>query len=543
MVGTGYNKKRFLEGKELCTLFVWSRGSYGLGTRGRAGVWLELPVSVWLCVFTPLKLSNGDDIPGQPKTEDERRRRKWRTFPHVFAQDGISFSMRTSLISKEASKLVDAVSSTRRVTRRTAATSSYFDNSRQTRSKTVASAIHVKHEVGDSNVAIKQESGSEDGCDDSSVLSEANTTDIEDLLKPEPSPPPSSRKRKRASLVAADAVATKAERSSPRSQSRKPRKVIVKEEEDVKVEVPNSLPKKKATKSRKPPPPPGSVAPPPNWEKMYDLIKDMRLRNPTAPVDTMGCAELYWRNSTEQERRFHILVALMLSSQTKDTVTAVAMHRLHTELDREHDDGNNEDGGADASKKPAVRWDTTTHSAGHSTLTISNILRVSATRLIQLIQTVGFHNLKTKYLRSTASILQSHYNSDIPRTAADLMALPGVGPKMAYLCMSSAWGVDDGIGVDVHVHRITNLWGWVRTKTPEETRVLLEAWLPREKWREINWLLVGLGQTVCLPVGRRCWECALAGTGLCRAEIKGGRNGSGPKGRMEAKMEIKVEEM
>ncbi|KMU87199.1 endonuclease III [Coccidioides immitis H538.4] len=114
---------------------------------------------------------------------------------------------------------------------------------------------------------------------------------------------------------------------------------------------------------------------------------------------------------------------------------------------------------------------------------------------------------------------------------------------MAYLCMSSAWGVDDGIGVDVHVHRITNLWGWVRTKTPEETRVLLEAWLPREKWREINWLLVGLGQTVCLPVGRRCWECALAGTGLCRAEIKGGRNGSGPKGRMEAKMEIKVEEM
>lgn len=75
--------------------------------------------------------------------------------------------------------------------------------------------------------------------------------------------------------------------------------------------------------------------------------------------------------------------------------------------------------------------------------------------------------------------------------------------------------------VDVHVHRITNLWGWHATKTPEETRRWLEGWLSRERWHEINRLLVGLGQTVCLPVGRRCGECDLAGTGFCKGEVMG----------------------
>ena len=90
---------------------------------------------------------------------------------------------------------------------------------------------------------------------------------------------------------------------------------------------------------------------------------------------------------------------------------------------------------------------------------------------------------------------------------------------MAYLCMSAAWGRTEGIGVDVHVHRITNLWGWHKTKTPEETRAALEAWLPRDRWHEINHLLVGFGQTVCLPVGRKCGECTLGQRGLCPSAV------------------------
>jgi endonuclease-3 len=111
-----------------------------------------------------------------------------------------------------------------------------------------------------------------------------------------------------------------------------------------------------------------------------------------------------------------------------------------------------------------------------------------------------------------------------------------VGPKMAYLSMSVAWGRDEGIGVDVHVHRITNLWGWHKTKTPEETRAALQAWLPKDKWHEINWLLVGFGQVLCTPVGRKCGECVLPEEGLCPSAVGVKRV------KKEAKVEIKMED-
>jgi endonuclease-3 len=90
---------------------------------------------------------------------------------------------------------------------------------------------------------------------------------------------------------------------------------------------------------------------------------------------------------------------------------------------------------------------------------------------------------------------------------------------MGYLTLSAAWGRHEGIGVDVHVHRITNLWGWHKTTTPEQTRAALESWLPRDKWHDINNLLVGFGQTICLPVGRKCGECGLAERGLCPSAV------------------------
>lgn len=135
------------------------------------------------------------------------------------------------------------------------------------------------------------------------------------------------------------------------------------------------------------------------------------------------------------------------------------------------------------------------------------------------INKVGFHNLKTKYIKQTAEILRDKWKSDIPDSIEGLVSLPGVGPKMAYLTMSAAWGRDEGIGVDVHVHRITNLWGWHKTQTPEQTRAALESWLPRDKWHDINNLLVGFGQTICLPVGRKCGDCKLADRGLCPSAV------------------------
>jgi endonuclease-3 len=113
----------------------------------------------------------------------------------------------------------------------------------------------------------------------------------------------------------------------------------------------------------------------------------------------------------------------MLSSQTKDPVTAAAMKNLQENLE----------GG----------------------FNLEGLLKVEPERLNELIAKVGFHNNKTKYIKATAELLRDKWNGDIPETIEGLISLPGVGPKMAYLTMSAAWGRDEGIGVDVHVHRIT----------------------------------------------------------------------------------------
>ncbi|KAJ0159078.1 Endonuclease III -like protein [Colletotrichum tanaceti] len=259
------------------------------------------------------------------------------------------------------------------------------------------------------------------------------------------------------------------------------------------------------------------VEPPSDWEAMYDAVKQMRLHGTArnAAVDTMGCERLFDPDASERDRRFHILVALMLSSQTKDTVNAVAMGRLMAELPP-HEPG----------------------AAGG--LNLENVLAVEPAVLNELIWAVGFHNNKTKYIKASAEILRDKFDGDIPDTIEGLTSLPGVGPKMAYLCLSAAWDRTEGIGVDVHVHRITNLWGWHKTTQPEATRLALQGWLPRDKWREINWLLVGFGQTVCLPVGRKCGDCELGLRGMCRAAERKKVN-EGHRAR-EVKIEVKEEE-
>lgn len=392
--------------------------------------------------------------------------------------------MRTSRASKDTSKVLQALSPPAR---------------RQTRGAALKSgALRSFAYRGDAPVKTEIPSiASLPRSDDESSLSEANTTDIEDLVEP----PLKRQKRATSSAVS----------KAPNRTPRKTREVAAKDEPEEK----HKMPKARRMPARKTRDVDGGVVvePPSNWETMYTTVKRMREDNPTAPVDTMGCAELYWRASSPQDRRFQTLIALMLSSQTKDTVTAVAMQRLHTEL--------GDDQPVPGEIKIKTEDEATSLQTKDSTLNLANILAVSPTRLNEIIRTVGFHNNKTKYIKSTALILRDQYSGDIPSTPEGLMSLPGVGPKMAYLCMSAAWDKHEGIGVDVHVHRITNLWGWHKTKNPEETRLALQSWLPRDKWHEINKLLVGLGQTVCLPVKRRCGECYLAGTKLCKSEVKG----------------------
>lgn len=184
---------------------------------------------------------------------------------------------------------------------------------------------------------------------------------------------------------------------------------------------------------------------PDGWLVNFNKIKQMR-SDTYAPVDTMGCDSNYNHNSPAHVKRYHILVSLMLSSQTKDEVTAKAMSELH--------------------KLP---------------LEIDVILNTDEEKLAQTIYPVSFYKRKAQYIKKTSQILKEKYNYDIPDSVEELCKLPGVGPKMAYLTMSCGWKKVVGIGVDTHVHRIANRLGWTRieTKTPEHTRKELEEWLPQ----------------------------------------------------------------
>ncbi|KAM4698314.1 endonuclease III-like protein 1 [Rhinophrynus dorsalis] len=212
---------------------------------------------------------------------------------------------------------------------------------------------------------------------------------------------------------------------------------------------------------------------PKNWSQHLDNIREMRSGR-DAPVDQMGAEKCFDQSATPEVKRYQVLLSLMLSSQTKDQVTSAAMCRL-----REYG------------------------------LTVSRILETDDDTLGKLIYPVGFWKSKVKYIKQTTKILQEEYGGDIPNNVPDLVKLPGVGPKMAHLVMDIAWNNVSGIGVDTHVHRISNRLKWVKkeTKTPEETRVALEDWMPKDIWSEINWLLVGFGQQICVPVSPRCSEC------------------------------------
>ncbi|KAG4303549.1 hypothetical protein PCK1_000067 [Pneumocystis canis] len=213
---------------------------------------------------------------------------------------------------------------------------------------------------------------------------------------------------------------------------------------------------------------------PEHWETVYYKIKEMRETiAANAPVDTMGCDMA----ADKDTNRLQTLISLMLSSQTKDTANAIAMKNLKQNLP----------GG----------------------LTLKSLIEVNESVLNDFIRPVGFHNRKAKYIKETVKILEKKYNGDIPSTVKDLVALPGVGLKMAHLCLSSAWNKTEGIGVDVHVHRISNLLGWVNTKTPEQTRLRLESWLPKKYWKEINHLFVG-----------KCLQCTLSSQNLCPSSMK-----------------------
>jgi len=270
---------------------------------------------------------------------------------------------------------------------------------------------------------------------------------------------------------------------------------------------------------RKPKPIPQSLdiphPAPDNWHEVYDKIVDMRSQI-VAPVDTMGCGRAQLEETEPKNQRFATLVSLMLSSQTKDEVTSAAVTKLRNAL-----------GGS---------------------LNVEAVIAADDKTISDAICKVGFWRRKTEYIKKAAQRLYDEFDCDVPKTVDELCSLPGVGPKMAFLALHVAWKVNAGIGVDVHVHRITNRLGWHKppSKTPEETRLNLQSWLPTELRPTFTGLLVGFGQVICLPVGPRCDSCQLS-NGLCpsaRIVAKGKGKKAAPASSSSArpKIEIKLED-
>lgn len=175
----------------------------------------------------------------------------------------------------------------------------------------------------------------------------------------------------------------------------------------------------------------------------------------------------------EDDDPFRVLIATVLSLRTKDEVTGPASRRLFALADNPYE-----------------------------------MLTLTPEQIIEAIYPVGFYRRKAQNILDICRLLIDEHGGRVPADLDTLLELPGVGRKTANLVITLGFG-EPGICVDTHVHRISNRWGYVETKTPDKTEMALRAKLPREYWIEFNDLLVTFGQNLCTPISPKCSICPL----------------------------------
>ena len=138
-----------------------------------------------------------------------------------------------------------------------------------------------------------------------------------------------------------------------------------------------------------------------------------------------------------------------------------------------------------------------------------DFLNVDVETLAKAIYPVGFYKNKAQQILDISRDLVENYGSKVPESIDELVKFKGVGRKTANLVMAKGFDIP-AICVDVHVHRISNRLGWVKTKTPEETEMALRKLLPEKYWLDINTILVTFGQNLCRPTKPMCEKCPVA---------------------------------
>jgi endonuclease III len=203
----------------------------------------------------------------------------------------------------------------------------------------------------------------------------------------------------------------------------------------------------------------------------------------------------------QQEDPFQVLIATMLSAQTRDAVTHAASTRLFR-----------------VARTPR------------------SLAKVPTAEIERLIYPVSFYRNKAVHVKAACEQILTRFGGRVPATMEELLTLPGVGRKTANLVLILGHRSADNICVDTHVHRIANRLGWVRTRTPEQTEQALYAVAARRWWPLINLYLVTWGQNVCRPVYPRCRSCVLAD--LCPrigVDLTKGRRAKGEGRRAKGK--------
>jgi endonuclease-3 len=137
------------------------------------------------------------------------------------------------------------------------------------------------------------------------------------------------------------------------------------------------------------------------------------------------------------------------------------------------------------------------------------VAKLDVEEIERLIFPVGFYRTKARHVKACADEIVRRFGGRVPNTLDELVTLPGVGRKTANLVLILAFKSRQNICVDIHVHRISNRLGWVRTEAPEETEQALYRVTGRRWWPLINQYLVTWGQNVCRPVRPRCRDCAI----------------------------------
>jgi endonuclease-3 len=140
--------------------------------------------------------------------------------------------------------------------------------------------------------------------------------------------------------------------------------------------------------------------------------------------------------------------------------------------------------------------------------TAGKLAKANRKDVIKIIRRIGFFNVKSKNIINAARMIRDRFGGKVPQEMEKLLEIPGVGRKVANCVLVYSFK-QNAIPTDVHVHRISNRIGWVKTKSPEETEQALMKLVPKKHWQKVNELFVSHGKTICKPISPFCSKCPI----------------------------------